>query len=116
MGEVAELVGKRIREYRLIKGLSQEELAHLANMHASHVGQIERGEKSPTLDSLEKIVEALGISFEELFRFNLRKASADLDTPFIDKVAAYLKDMTPEEQKDVLKMIKILARWKGPGK
>ena len=69
MSKIAGLVGNRIRQYRTAKGISQEELSLRSNMHASHLGQIERGEKSATLDSIEKIVNALDITFEDLFSF-----------------------------------------------
>lgn len=110
MGKIAEIIGNRIRQYRTAKGLSQEELSHRSNMHASHLGQIERGEKSPTVDSLEKIVKALGITFEELFSFE--SIPSALEDPLIEKIVSYLKTMTPHEQNDVLKVIKMFIRWK----
>ena len=113
MGKIAVLVGNRIRIFRAAKGMSQEELAHLADMHASHLGQIERGNKSPTVDSLEKIVNALGITFEELFSFDA--APLVTDEPNIGKIESYLKTMSPDEQNDVLKMIRMLMSWKDKG-
>lgn len=110
MSKVAELVGSRIREYRAKKGLSQEELAHRADLHTAHLGQIERGEKSPTLDSLEKIVNALGITFEELFSFE--SVPSAVKEPLIEKIVSYLKPMSSEEQNDVLKVVKILSAWR----
>lgn len=110
MSKIAELVGHRIREYRAKKGLSQEELAHRADLHTAHLGQIERGEKSPTLDSLEKVVNALGITFEELFSFESTPSTAT--EPLIEKIVSYLKPMSNEEQNDVLKVVKLLSSWK----
>lgn len=114
MGKIAELVGKRIKQYRTAKGISQEELAHRADMHASHLGQIERAEKSPTVDSLEKIVNALDITFEELFSFE--NMPSFVEEPLIEKVVSHLKAMSREEQNDVLKVIRILSAWKEKSK
>ncbi len=59
-------IGKRIRELRAAKGLSQEKLAELANIHWSYISQLERGKRNPTILCLEKIAKAFGISLSEL--------------------------------------------------
>ena len=58
--------GKRIREERTKKDLSQEQLAELANVHRTYIGMIERGEKNITLINIERIAKALKISVSEL--------------------------------------------------
>jgi transcriptional regulator with XRE-family HTH domain len=60
--------GQTIRRYRLVAGLSQEALAERADLHRNHVGFLERGERSPTVDVLARIGEALGIPAWELLR------------------------------------------------
>jgi len=62
-----ELIGDNIRLIRQKSGLSQEQLALLSNMNTSYIGQIERGEKNPTVRTLEKIADALEISITDLF-------------------------------------------------
>jgi transcriptional regulator with XRE-family HTH domain len=52
--------GNAIRVLRTERGISQEELGRLAGLHRAHVGEIERGEVSPTLDSVQLIAQALG--------------------------------------------------------
>jgi transcriptional regulator with XRE-family HTH domain len=54
-------LGQTIRRYRLAAGLSHEELAERAELHRNHVGFLERGERSPTVDVLVRIGEALGV-------------------------------------------------------
>lgn len=68
MSDIAKILGQRIRNYRTAKGLSQEKLAELANCHHTYIGQIERGEKNATVESVEKIATALNISLSTLFR------------------------------------------------
>lgn len=59
--------GKKVRELRKKKNLSQEQLAFKANLHRTYVGMIERTEKNITLNNIEKIANALGITIKELF-------------------------------------------------
>ena len=57
----AALVGQVIQSYRLRKGMSQEVLSGLAGLDRTHYSKIERGLRSPTLDTLFKIAQALDI-------------------------------------------------------
>lgn len=59
-------MANRIRRKRLAAGLSQEELAYRAGLHRTYISLVERGKKSPTIDSLEQIASALGIEPAEL--------------------------------------------------
>ena len=54
------IVARNLRILRKQKGLSQEELAFQAGINRNYVGQIEREEKSPTVDMIEKIAFVLG--------------------------------------------------------
>lgn len=58
--------GERVREIRKEKGLSQEELAHKADLHRTYIGMIERAEKNITLINIEKIADALEVNTKEL--------------------------------------------------
>ncbi len=67
MSDITKVVGQRIRNYRTHEGLSQEKLAELSGCHPTYIGQVERGEKNATLETIEKIAFALGITLEKLF-------------------------------------------------
>lgn len=60
-------IGEQIRHYRTLKNMSQEALALSAGINPAFVGHIERGLKSPTVNTLQKISAALDISLAELF-------------------------------------------------
>lgn len=60
-------VGARIKHFRNLAGLSQEKLAWQAGIAPAFLGQLERGLKSPTVKTLEKVTRALDISMAELF-------------------------------------------------
>ncbi|MCG2688649.1 helix-turn-helix domain-containing protein [Candidatus Parcubacteria bacterium] len=61
-----EKFGEKVREERHKQGLSQEELASRAGVHRTYIGMIERAEKNITLENIEKIAKALGLSISEL--------------------------------------------------
>jgi transcriptional regulator with XRE-family HTH domain len=60
--------GEKVREVRIAKGLSQEQLAHIADLHRTYIGMIERAEKNITLINIEKIANALSVSLNELLK------------------------------------------------
>jgi transcriptional regulator with XRE-family HTH domain len=62
--------GKRVREERVKKGLSQEDLANLAGVHRTYIGMIERAEKNITLENIEKVATALDLKPDELLHFD----------------------------------------------
>ncbi len=62
----ANLIGKVIQSFRKSKGLSQEVLSGLAGLDRTHYSKIERGLRSPTIETLFKISHALGITPHEL--------------------------------------------------
>jgi transcriptional regulator with XRE-family HTH domain len=59
--------GKKIREVRVKRGLSQEALADIANVHRTYIGMVERAEKNITLLNIQKLSKALKIDIKELF-------------------------------------------------
>ena len=61
--------GKKVREERMKKGISQERLGELAKVHRTYIGMIERAEKNITLTNMEKIARALGRKVNELINF-----------------------------------------------
>lgn len=69
--------GLRIAELRKQLGISQEELAERCGVHRTYIGSIERGEKSPTLNTVEKFAKGLNVSLIELFGFSLSESKSN---------------------------------------
>jgi transcriptional regulator with XRE-family HTH domain len=65
--EVRMFLGKRIRSLRKTQGWTQEELAEHADLSHKYIGEVERGEVNPSLDTLLGISNALKIDVAELF-------------------------------------------------
>lgn len=61
-----DVIGHRIKEYRIKNKLSQEDLALESGVSIAHIGRLERGERCPTIDTLYKIAEVLNVSIAEL--------------------------------------------------
>lgn len=59
-------LGEELRARRLAKGFSQEGLADRAGLHRNFVGLLERGQRNPTLLTLEAIASALKTSISDL--------------------------------------------------
>lgn len=68
MSEIANKLGRVIRLERERRRLSQEALSELAGMNRSFVGEIERGEATPTIGTLQKLADAMGIKLSELIK------------------------------------------------
>ena len=112
MENLTVMFGKRLRLLRMEKKMSQEELSFKAGISAAHLGQIERAEKKPTLETIGKLAEALEVSLPELFTFETESTfiCEHKENAVITKINAQLKSLTAEEQKDVLRIIRILRR------
>jgi transcriptional regulator with XRE-family HTH domain len=61
------VVARNLRVLRKQKDFTQEELADIAGINRNYIGQIEREEKSPTVDVIEKLAKALSVRPLELF-------------------------------------------------
>ncbi len=63
-------VGMNVKLARIKAGLNQEELAEKADLSRETIGAVERGEKSPTIETIGSIADALGIEIHKLFIFD----------------------------------------------
>lgn len=111
MSELSKQLGERIRMFRLNRGLSQEKLGEKSDLNTSFIGQIERGGKKPTIESLEKIVKALDITFKELFAFE-QEISKSQDTSFAEKIAFELNGRPQDEQEAIYRLVKQILQLK----
>ncbi|WP_413379090.1 helix-turn-helix domain-containing protein [Paenibacillus taichungensis] len=68
MIKINAFVGERIKSLRKSKGLTQANLGEQVDLPQPYIGGIEKGERNISLDTLQKLIEALDITPEELFR------------------------------------------------
>jgi len=102
------IIGEQIKQERLIKGLTQEVLAEKANISASFLGQIERGERKLSLETLIHIAEVLGASLDYLV-----KDYTPSKNPELDELIYVLRDHSQQEIKMVTDIAKTIFRNSG---
>ena len=59
-------LGRAVRDLRVARGVSQEDLAHLSGMHRTYLGGIERGERNLSYANLKRLSRALGVPASQL--------------------------------------------------
>ena len=109
MSEIAKFIGQRIRNYRTQQNLSQEKLAEMAGCHPTYIGQLERGDKNATLESVEKIASALNIPLSRLFE-KLGDNEQEDSIPL--KCYEFVSAKTKAEQKHLYKMLIEMDKYK----
>jgi transcriptional regulator with XRE-family HTH domain len=65
---VARQFGRAVKELRLERSLSQQQVADACGLDISYVGQIERGQRNPTLGVMQGLASVLKVEMAELFR------------------------------------------------
>ena len=58
--------GKKLKEVRFMKGLSQGDVARILGVHRTYISGLERGVRNPSLLTVQKVAKALGIKSKEL--------------------------------------------------
>lgn len=108
MSEIAKQIGQRIRSYRNEYGWSQEKLAELSNCHPTYIRQLERGEKNATLESIEKIANALNITLSTLFE----KIGEDKPDSIPKKCYDLLSSKAISDQKQLYHLLVEIEKYK----
>lgn len=110
MSDIIKVLGQRIRNYRTAKGLSQEKLAELSGCHHTYIGQVERGEKNATIESIEKIATALNVSLSTLFEKLGSQEAEARNIPL--ECYEFLSAMTKEEQEHIYRILLEMEKYK----
>ena len=106
MDELRTAIVKRLVEYRVKRGFTQETLALTASMDPAYVGKIERGQVNLTISTLEKLLKGLNVSYAEFLRFDLDVTASE--NPFIDKIAPYIDNLSVEDEKYIYDTVKFV--------
>ena len=110
MSEIAKIVGQRIRNNRTKLGLSQEDLAEFAGCHYTYIGQLERGEKNATIETIERISKALDLPLSKLFeKLGGSKEEKDIALECYEFISAKSK----AEQEHIYKILLEMDKYKG---
>uniref|UniRef100_I2PZ27 Putative transcriptional regulator n=1 Tax=Desulfovibrio sp. U5L TaxID=596152 RepID=I2PZ27_9BACT len=105
MSNLHEILGKRIQSFRKKKGLTQLQLAEMANLSLKHLGEIERGRGNPTLESLYNLCNSLDITLKNLFDLEMEELSADdIEKRTLD----ILQSLSKSKKSKMLRILSIL--------
>lgn len=101
-------LGKKIKEERLRKGYTQEELGEKVESTGAYIGQIERGERNASMEKIILIAETLNVSIDYLTGNICINESNQID----EKIVKVLKDATNEQKKMMIDILTIIKRYK----
>ena len=107
MESFKKVVGGRIKKLRKDKSLSQAQLAQRADLHFSYVAQIERGEKMPSLKSLDRICDALDSDMGYLMA-----AEKEEKEEWEEEMKQCLKRLDKKQKNLVFDFVKLLLKHK----
>jgi len=100
-------LGQRIREERTKYRLTQEQLAEVAEVNESYVGQVERGEKNPSLETLVSIANSLGVTVDYLLQEEVNVEPNSL----INELISITKDKDSDELRLMLNICRMISKY-----
>lgn len=103
-----ENLGKKIKEYRQLQGISQEELAEQLDISQQTLSKIECGKNFLTSETLERISSVLGVNTYELFMFEEYNTQAEMLVE-IEKYISIIRS-NPQKLAFVKNMVKEVAK------
>lgn len=106
---ITEYVGERIRAVRKSKDYTQEQLGEKVGLPQPYIGGVERGERNISLETLERILEALECPPNEFFRFYTEKYLSDNERAREAALDSLNKMLTKRSVQDI-QMIQQLAQ------
>jgi transcriptional regulator with XRE-family HTH domain len=96
-------IGKILKEYRGQRGLSQKKLSHHTGISQSFISSIESNKQSPTITTLERICEVLGLTIAEFFS-KPNNAIPDSLKPLLDNA----RKLSPAQRKKLISFLESL--------
>jgi transcriptional regulator with XRE-family HTH domain len=106
--DTVENIGQRIRQLRESRGMTQSQLQARSRVSRSYLSRIESGQMTPSLGTLEKISEALGVG---LNRFFVPESNGEtlLEDPFIQGLRPFLRQLDWEQWQSILKRLQAIG-------
>ena len=106
--ETVENIGQCIRQLRESRGMMQSQLQARSHVSRSYLSRIESGQMTPSLGTLEKLSEALGIG---LTRFFVPESNGEalLEDPFIQGLRPFLRQLDWEQWQSILKRLAAIS-------
>ena len=106
--DTVENIGQRIRQLRDSRGMTQSQLQARSRVSRSYLSRIESGQMTPSLGTLEKISEALGVGLNRFF-VPETNGEALLEDPFIQGLRPFLRQLDWEQWQSILKRLAAIS-------
>jgi transcriptional regulator with XRE-family HTH domain len=110
MPSLSDSIAGRVKELRLAKGWSQEELAEEADLSRDAVSRIERGDRSPRIETLDLIAGAIGIPLSKLIDFEVPVARGRVKDDILRSIKRSLDQVDPAMAKALLGAIRSVTQ------
>lgn len=101
-----KLFGKRIKELRKQRNLTQEELSEKLGVFQKQIGNIETGTTFTTMANIVKLASIFNVDVKDLFEFNHQKSREDI----INEISEIIINTPDEKLKTIYRVIKDIAR------
>lgn len=98
-------IGEKIKYFRTKQGLSQEKLALKAGINPAFLGHLERGLKSPTMTTLDKIIEALNVSYSQFFDDSINLEDTENRQFYLNMINSCAKRLPDDKLKIVADIV-----------
>ena len=107
MDELSFEIGKNIRKYRKLKGLTLEKLAEVLETETNYLGQCERGERRSSLDKLVDLIEYFGITANDIISIHctVEKRTKE-NNIYLQEINELLENCTDNQLAVVLNILK----------
>lgn len=109
-------LGEVVRKLRLQRNLTVRDLAEKTNLSYAYISQIENGKRTPTIETLDKLAKALGVTIqylidapktEEIEREDMLFLDMIKSTPAMRDIWDQIKNLSPERQAEVARVIRL---------
>ena len=107
-GEIVENIGQRMRQLREMRGMTQTQLCAHSGVSRSYLCRIESGQMTPSLGTLEKISEALGICLNRFF-VPITNREILLEDTFIQGLQPFLRQLDWAQWQSILKRLAAIS-------
>jgi transcriptional regulator with XRE-family HTH domain len=109
---VKKELGTRIRTLRKRNGLTQEEMAEKCDLHWTYIGGLERGERNPTLTTMQRVAAGLNVGLNQLIDARSFPKPKSEEESKEARLLRLIRKKGPENVDLATKVIREVARWR----
>lgn len=103
---ISKYIGNRIQQYREAKGYTQEKFAEIVKLTPNYLSAIERGVKTPSVETLVSIINGLEVSADEIFVDVIKVGYKIQASKFTDEISG----LSQEDQKRIFTVVEALVK------